>query len=389
MYVEYLVANIGSGKNIDEIMLGIDGSLFGSLKHYYDAAKKLYDKSQQVKISTLATLLDKKEVDYLLELTNKYINYTDVKGYIKCIKDKDFIERTKDHFKQPLNSVDDVLKIVSSAPNYELDTNFELSEDIANRIIQDLKHKKNDRVKLGIDSIDRVCRGIGRNELIIVSANPSVGKTQLILQVLLSLSKKEPVCFVSLEMTKETAIKRIMPQIIGVKADSFYKGEYTKEEKENLHSYMELPQGFWNEFYIIEPENTTVDGIMLEIKKLESIIKKPVRILCIDYLSKVSGNESAYSEEMREYKNAAQLKNICKQKDKSIFLINSMNKTGEISGLKKLEHEADQMWLIKRDINNELELLRKETTISITKNRNSIVGEKAEMFYNTDYLRFD
>jgi len=189
-------------------------------------------------------------------------------------------------------------------------------------------------------------------------------------------------------MTKEKAIERMLPFVINVKADSFYKKEYTDEELDNLKKYELFPVHYWNNFNIIEPENYTVDGIMLEIRKLESKIKKSVKFICIDYLSKIEGGEGD-DVLKKELSNACYLKKLCNKKDKTIILINAMNKSDQISGLKKLEHEADQMWLMSRNIAADLDCERKQTKIKITKNRNSIVGGTAEMTYNTDYLRFD
>lgn len=388
MYEKYIIANLAFGKSVDEIMLGLTPSLLGSCDKFYIAAKKLYDENIDVKFSTMARHLSKNENIELMKIYNDYSGYTDVKAYIKKIKDNDFIARLNQHFNKKFESINEIMDRISAIPNYESDKEIESPNEIAEKVLYNINNNKNTRVKTDIFQLDEVTRGLGRNELIILSAHPSVGKTQFIMQMLHTLSKKEPVCFVSLEMTKEKAIERMLPFVIGVKADSFYKKEYTEEELVKLKDYEEWAPVLWNNFNIIEPENYTVDGIMLEIRKLESKIKKSVKFICIDYLSKIEGGDGDETLK-RELSNACYLKKLCNKKDKTIILINAMNKSDQISGLKKLEHEADQMWLMSRNITSEDSYEQKQTKIKITKNRNSIVGGTADFIYNTDYLRFD
>ena len=65
-------------------------------------------------------------------------------------------------------------------------------------------------VKTGFDTIDKEIKGLQKGELVIIGGRPAMGKTQLMISLLLNIAKNHACLFFSFDFDKELLLNRMM-----------------------------------------------------------------------------------------------------------------------------------------------------------------------------------
>ena len=65
-------------------------------------------------------------------------------------------------------------------------------------------------IKTGFDTIDKEIKGLQKGELVIIGGRPAMGKTQLMISLLLNIAKNHACLFFSFDFDKELLLNRIM-----------------------------------------------------------------------------------------------------------------------------------------------------------------------------------
>ena len=142
------------------------------------------------------------------------------------------------------------------------------------KIIDTAFKTRNTRVpkETGIRTLDTLLYGI-QNELYVIGARPSVGKTALSLQIMRNISKDHKVAYFSIEMSKEALIMRMIAGKTGIPTNLMRSGYLTTQDLSRIQNEM---TNIWenNKILIIDTER--------EISRIEALCRKLVRCDGVD-----------------------------------------------------------------------------------------------------------
>jgi replicative DNA helicase len=199
----------------------------------------------------------------------------------------------------------------------------------------------------GIQEVDDLIWGMHKKELLIIGARPSNGKTSLSLAICWNLVKlKIPCIYVSLEMSKENLVERIICQEYKISGWKLRKGFLEEKEK-----FFKVFPSFYE---MVKPlPFMVIDYMGREIEEIEYLMeeRKPVAMF-IDHVQKISpmGYSSKY-EALSDYVNKLQdlaIKNNC-----AVCLNSQINRQDNLKGSGDLEECADTFiqckWKVKDD----------------------------------------
>ena len=188
--------------------------------------------------------------------------------------------------------------------------------------IKDISTQKNKRIKIYDNELNRVLGGgLVPGSLILISGEPGIGKSTLILQISISINKK--VLYVSGEESQ---------QQIKIRADRISNDQ--------------------TECYILTETN-----LELILKSIENILPE---IIVIDSIQTIQtdniDNSQGSTPQIKEC--TSTLIKVAKQTGIPIIIIGHITKDGNIAGPKVLEHMVDVVLNFEGDKNHQYRILR-------------------------------
>jgi replicative DNA helicase len=320
------------------------------------------------------------------------------KSYEKMIINQWKINASRDLLQAAIESelsvegVQVLIKDLSKVEEEGVQEEFNLKEHL--RTMYDLVTVPIPKDQSGITSgyldIDKKTDGFGENDLIIVGARPSMGKTAFLLNLAVNSGqrgKSIPVVF-SLEMTSESLIKRIMSrltEINGMKLKNPY--HYTNDdEKEKWIEKIGVVEKLNLKIY--DKPRQTVSEMRAKIRKVKHEHPDKRIIVFIDYLTLIKpsqdykGNAHAQITEI-----SADLKAMAKDFKCPVVCLAQLNRGVEkqqnkrpaMSDLREsgsIEQDADIIMMLYRDeyYNDTTEENRNVLEVDIQKNRDGETG---------------
>lgn len=139
-------------------------------------------------------------------------------------------------------------------------------------------------VATGFSDLDMMSQGYRSSDLILLGARPSQGKTSLALQSAYYVAKttQQPVCFFSLEMSKEALVKRLLSLESSIDARRIDTGRINSREMNALFAAVsnlaEVP------LYIDDSPGLTLNEMASKIRRLQIHTQKKVALACLDYI---------------------------------------------------------------------------------------------------------
>ena len=188
--------------------------------------------------------------------------------------------------------------------------------------IKDISTQKNERIKIYDNELNRVLGGgLVPGSLILISGEPGIGKSTLILQISISINKK--VLYVSGEESQHQ---------IKIRADRISNDQ--------------------TECYILTETN-----LELILKSIENILPE---IIVIDSIQTIQtdniDNSQGSTPQIKEC--TSTLIKVAKQTGIPIIIIGHITKDGNIAGPKVLEHMVDVVLNFEGDKNHQYRILR-------------------------------
>lgn len=150
----------------------------------------------------------------------------------------------------------------------------------------------------GFFDLDALTDGLHKGELTIIGARPGVGKTTFALQIAERIAGyKKSVMFVSLEMSEEQIIQKILAKKARVNSRKIRNGDLTGEELDKIYikcgEISDLPMSIYTKL-------NSIQQIETEARKLKN--KEKLDLLIIDYLQLVRnlGNFKSREQEVAD-----------------------------------------------------------------------------------------
>jgi replicative DNA helicase len=338
----------------------------------------------------------------LLQLKNAVASANAYKSYEQMIikewksyTSRNLLKSTLENFNA--ENVQDLIKELSKIDEEGTQEEFDMKAHL--RDMHDLAYtetpKDNSGVPSGFAKIDMKTDGFQKNDLVIVGARPSMGKTAFIINMALRQAEKKvvPVIF-SLEMKSAALIKRMLSclgELNGMKLKNPYHYLTNQEKKRWDKAIGELDN---LDIKIYDKPRQTIHEMKTKIRKVKNEFPNRDVIVFIDYLTLIkptkdyNGNGHAQFTEISADLQAmtkdfevpviclAQLSRGVEQRQDKRPLMSDLRESGSI------EQDADIIMMLYRDeyYNETTEDNRNILEVDIAKNRDGEVG-KVELKY--------
>ncbi len=372
---------------------------FYSTKHgdIFDACLKLYENRDPIDIVTLSEKIKQSGslkriggVAFLSSLVDGVPSSANIKHYGEIIRDyyvrrkligdaSSLIEMSFDEGREVREVLDTAEQRVFSLSQQNLKQGFvAIKEALAESFDRlDELHKSGDSLRgvpTGFADLDNTLAGLQSSNLIILAARPGMGKTALALNMsqYVSVSKKLPVGFFSLEMSKEELVDRLLVAQSDIDAWRLKTGKLTSEDFQKLSDAMgvlaEAP------LYIDDTPGISILEMRTKARRLKA--EHDVALIVVDYLQLIHGrNLENRVQEVGEISQG--LKNLARELKVPVLALSQLSRAVEHRGGKQpqladlresgsIEQDADVVMFLYREDEEDLGNLK----LNVAKHRN-------------------
>lgn len=286
--------------------------------------------------------------------------------------------------------------------NIEEDEQSEDIIDILDDIIERKKKYEEGKpfieIDTGYSSLNQFTNGFHRGELIILAARPGMGKTALMLNMVIRQIKNgEKVMIFSLEMSAKSLVERMVSMLSGVSLQKIRRGNMNDEEFDYVMQAFDFLEEAKDNLILIDKSNMTINEIKIEIRKR----KENVDIVYVDYLQLIN-SASEYNNKNVEVGEVSRIaKVMARELDVAVVMLAQLsrevekrtNKKPILSDLRdsgEIEQNADIVLFLYRpgyysEIGQEIDT--EETEIIIAKHRNGPTGS-IKLYFTKETLEF-
>ena len=394
---------------------------------------ELMNSQRAVDIVTLANELARyKEVEsvggvaYLASLTEGLPRRPVIEEYIRIVKDKSLLRRLMGICSMAIARAADqsetALEVLGSAEAQLLEVSEKGITHGLQRLDQIVQHSfgsidnlyKQSReitgLATGFTELDRMTSGLQKGELIIVAARPSMGKTALAINLAqnAAIASRAIVAVFSLEMSKESLLRRMLASQAWVDQRKLQTGFLGREEHEKLEkALVELVE---SRIFIDDTAGISLGEMRAKARRLRQNAGG-LDLVVVDYLQLMSA--TLPSAGGKRYENRTQevsavsrgLKALAKELDVPVVACSQLSRAGVqrkddhrplLSDLREsgsIEQDADVVAFIHREAyySRDEEMTKEErakSEIIMAKQRNGPTGVVYLNFISR-YTRFD
>ena len=383
-------------------------------RNIYDAIVNLYEKREPADLITvpdemkrLKTLDKSGGVGYLTELVNAVPTAANIEHYARIIRDhavrralinasarigeiaysESEIDEMLDEAEQALFSVSqDKVKKDFEPISSTLEVTFERLDELS-------KTKGALRgVPTGLKQLDRMLSGLQDQNLIILAARPSVGKSSLAINIAqhAATTNKNGVAFFSLEMGKEAIVDRMISAQGDIDNWRITTGNL---EAEDFEKYS-IAAGELAEAPVYIDDTPGIGVMEMRTKARRLMLEHDIDIIIVDYLQLVKGRHlDSRVQEVSEISQA--LKNLARELKVPVLALSQLSRAVEQRGGDKrpqlsdlrdsgsIEQDADVVSFLYRPDDED----RENHTLIVAKHRNGPTGE-FPLYFKGDRTRF-
>lgn len=358
-----------------EAKLKIDDFYLPAHKEIYTAMSELHRDSKPIDEEFIKKHLNaKKRFDESVMLDILSSNpISNTLAYVNEIKDKAIkrhlltltteIKRVTMEEDLPSSEVIDLVEkklYEITQANENLD--FKDSERITNDTMEYIKEMKSrgNSVLIGVDTgyaeLNKMTTGFGKGDLVIIAARPAMGKTSLVLNMVLNLvTQRKGVAFFSLEMPAEQLMLRLLSAHTSIYLQKLRVGDLNDEESSRLNASMDMMRN--SKLFIDDGAGVTINQLRSKLRKLKS--RHPeIEMAVIDYLQIMSTAGRDRQAEVSEISRG--LKMLARELEMPIIALSQLNRGVESRNDKRpmlsdiresgaIEQDADIIMFVYRD----------------------------------------
>jgi replicative DNA helicase len=359
-----------------------------SHRRIFERMTDLINAQKAVDIVTLANELSRlKEIEsiggvaYLASLTEGLPRRPVIEEYIRIVKDKSMLRKLmlicSNAIARAANQGEAALDVLGAAESQLLEVSekgltqgFESLDQIVQNsfgTIDNLYKQSREITGLATDytEFDRLTSGLQKGELIIIAARPSMGKTALAINIAqnAAINHNAIVAIFSLEMSKESLLRRMLSSQAWVDQEHIKKGHIGAEEhKKLIHALGQLVE---SHMFIDDTAAISLAEMRAKARRLQQ--NKGLDLVVVDYLQLMSA--TVPSSGKRNYENRTQevsaisrgLKAMAKELKVPVLALSQLSRAGVqrkddhrpmLSDLREsgsIEQDADVVAFIHRD----------------------------------------
>lgn len=397
--------------------------IFKTLIKMFEQNKAKIEPSALIDTLSLDNTLEKAgDAEYIIELFDNFIDTANNKFYINSVEEKSILRQLIIHSNNVvqkwqtesagdivdyINRIEQTTVNITKKRKIEDFVSMEKALDSYKKRTAELKESGgiNDSTPVGIPTLDKMTMGFHPGDLIILAARPSVGKSALVLNMLVyaaTKTKKNCVMF-SLEMGVDSLTNRMLALTSQVDSRSVQLGEFTKNQEirvsKAIRDLQEAP------IYIDETPAIKVIDMRAKLQKLQAAHGE-IGLIIVDYIGLITpdtrSKENNRSLELGKISGA--LKALARDFKAPIVVLSQLNRGVEarkdkvplLSDLREsgsIEQDADIVMFIHREDYGDTEANKDNadsvspTKLIVAKHRNGALGTIDLLFYK-NYGKF-
>lgn len=267
------------------------------------------------------------------------------------------------------------------------------SKSIADLVSENLTQLKEEThqgnaIKTGFAEFDKLFGGFGLGEFIVIGGRPSMGKTQLLVNLSLNISIETPILYFTFDLSEFLLTSRFISSFSGIAVNKILQNELTDEHKNKLASVGNK----FSKHKILVNDSCNNSFTALKAHCLKQIEENGVKVIVIDYLQMMSSNKYRNNRELEISHISRELKNIAKDFNVCVIASSQLSRAVESRGGDKRPQLSDlrESGAIEQDADKVIFIYRPEyyglecdengnstaglTEIILSKNRNGSLG---------------
>lgn len=388
--------------------------IFATLLSLSDQGKPVDVVSVSEELTAKKELEDVGGMSYLTELVSIVPTAANIMHYAKIVEEKALLRRlirvatqiVEDGFTRE----DEVEELLSEAEKNMMEvSNRKNAGDFKH--IKDVLVQTYDNIELlhtregdvtgiptGFTELDKITAGFQRNDLIIVAARPSVGKTAFALNIAQNVATKTPenVAIFSLEMGADQLVSRMLCAEGNIDAQVMRTGALQAEDWHKLTMAMGSLSNAG--IFIDDSSGIRVNEIRSKCRRLKQ--EHGLGMIIIDYLQLIHGSgKSGESRQQEVSEISRSLKGLARELEVPVIALSQLSRGVEqrqdkrpmMSDLREsgsIEQDADIVGFLYRDDYYDKESDRQNIIeIIISKQRNGPVGT-VDLAFVKEYNKF-
>ncbi len=410
-------------------LLADDFSL-DSHRRIYGAMLELSELGHAIDFVTVAeTLAQRKELEavggraYLISLTEGLPRHLAIENYVQVVKDKSILRQLMQVCELGLNRAADQSETSLDVLGAVESRLMEISESAIKRGFSDIGNivtesfgsidqlYEQGREITGLEThyteFDRMTSGLQKADLMIIAARPSMGKTAWAINIAQNSAVRDGkvVAVFSLEMSKESLLRRLLASEALVNSRKIQTGFLPKEDKQKLINALDRLMG--SKLFIDDTPGITLTEMRAKVRRLKQQ-EGALDLILIDYLQLMTIASTGPGGRRPENRNqevsqiSRGLKALAKEMNVPVVALSQLSRGSEqrqgdkkplLSDLREsgsIEQDADVVCFIHREeyYDRENEDIKGQAEIIIAKQRNGPTGS-IKLAYLADYTRFE
>lgn len=392
-----------------------------SHQRIFETMLKLSDRGEPIDLVTVTTDLSNSKqleeaggVSYLAQLAESVPTAANIEYYAKIVEEKAVLRRLirtatdivtttftrEDEVEDVLNEAEKSILEVSGRKNTG---SFKEIKDVLIEVYDkiELLHRSNADVTgipTGYRDLDKMTSGFQRNDLIIIAARPSVGKTAFALNIAqnVAVNTDENVAIFSLEMGADQLVQRILCAEGNIDATRLRSGKLESEDWTKLTMAMGSLSNAG--IYIDDTPGIRVSEIRSKCRRLKQ--EHGLGMILIDYLQLIQGSGKPGENRQQEVSEISRsLKGLARELNVPLIALSQLSRGVEqrqdkrpmMSDLREsgsIEQDADIVGFLYRDDYYDKESEKQNIIeIILAKQRNGPVGT-VELAFVKEYNKF-
>ncbi|ASK61793.1 replicative DNA helicase [Virgibacillus phasianinus] len=392
-----------------------------SHQRIYETMMRLSDKGEPIDLVTVTTALSNAKtldevggVSYLTDIAGSVPTAANIGYYSKIVEEKSVLRRlirtATDIVTSGFSKEDEIEDVLNDAEKNILEVShrknsgaFQAIKDVLIDVydnIEKLHHQDADLtgVPSGFRDLDRLTSGFQRNDLIIIAARPSVGKTAFALNIAqnVAINTDENVAIFSLEMGADQLVSRMLCAEGNIDAQRLRTGSLQAEDWSKLTMAMGSLSNAG--IYIDDSPGIRVSEIRSKCRRLKQ--EHGLGMIVIDYLQLIQGSANSRDNRQQEVSEISRsLKGLARELNVPLIALSQLSRGVEsrqdkrpmMSDLREsgsIEQDADIVGFLYRDDYYDSESEKQNIIeIIISKQRNGPVGN-VELAFVKEYNKF-
>lgn len=415
-------------KTITSVIDQLENEDFFESRHIliYQAMKDLNEEELHIDYASLVARLEQAQqlvkvggFKYLYELSESVPSISHLETYIDLVKDGSMKRRVIHLAGEILEEGYQSDQTANEYLDHAEERIFALSQKrkvsgfskIASVIkeVKDKTEKNRDKkggitgLHTGFENLDSITAGLQPEELIILAARPSMGKSAFAMNLALNVAKhnkggKASVAIFSLEMSNEQLAARMLSSESNVENNKIKTGKLTATEWQHLEGGIQSLAMLNISFD--DSSSVTVHDIRAKCRKLAQ--EGNLDFVIIDYLQLIDkGDDRSGNRQEEVAKISRSLKQMARELKVPILALSQLSREVEkreskrpvLSDLREsgsIEQDADIVMFLYRGDYYVLDPEQKtgDVELSIAKNRQGMAGIRLSYRFDTEYSRF-